>query len=306
MNKDYQPKYPIYIISKGRHDSRLTSKAFEKIGVPYHIVVEPQEYELYASVIAKEKILVLPFSNLNQGGIPARNWVWEHSISIGAERHWIIDDNIMDFKRLNRNKRIRVDNGAIFRAMEDFVDRYENIAMAGPEYQYFCHDRSINKPYRENTRIYSCILIKNDIPFRWRGKYNEDTDISLRVLKAGYCTILFYAFLQNKTSTLKMKGGNTDELYKKTNNRREFAESLVEQHPDVARVVWRYERWHHEVDYSIFKTNKRILKKDTVIPEGVNNYGMVLKRLNENDVIEDDIEENNQSEETTELRDDIC
>jgi hypothetical protein len=296
MNKDYQPKYPIYIISKGRHESRLTSKALEKMGVPYHIVIEPQEYELYASVIDKSKILVLPFSNLNQGGIPARNWVWEHSISIGAERHWIMDDNIVDFKRLNRNKRIRVDNGAIIRAMEDFVDRYENIAMAGPEYQYFCHDRSVNKPYRENTRVYSCILIKNDTPFRWRGKYNEDTDLSLRILKAGYCTILFYAFLQNKVSTLKMKGGNTDELYKKTNNRMEFAQSLVEQHPDVAKVVWRYERWHHEVDYTPFKRNKRILKQGIVISEGVNNYGMVLERLAIDQVVED---ENEQIEENT-------
>jgi hypothetical protein len=43
-----------------------------------------------AAVIDPKKILVLPFSNLGQGGIPARNWVWEHSISIGAKRHWIL------------------------------------------------------------------------------------------------------------------------------------------------------------------------------------------------------------------------
>jgi len=94
------PNYPIYIISKGRWESRLTSKALEKMHVPYHIVVEPQEYKNYAAVIDSKKILVLPFSNLGQGSIPARNWVWEHSISVGAEWHWILDDNIRDFYRL--------------------------------------------------------------------------------------------------------------------------------------------------------------------------------------------------------------
>ena len=61
------PDYPVYIISKGRSESRLTSKSLEKIGVPYCIVIEPQEYDDYASVITPEKILVLPFSNLGQG-----------------------------------------------------------------------------------------------------------------------------------------------------------------------------------------------------------------------------------------------
>ena len=58
------PKYPVYVISKGRWESRLTSKSLERMKVPYHIVVEPQEYDNYASVIDKDKILVLPFSNL--------------------------------------------------------------------------------------------------------------------------------------------------------------------------------------------------------------------------------------------------
>ena len=88
------PKNPVYIISKGRWRRRNTSKALEEIKVPYHIVIEPQEYDKYASVIAPEKILVLPFSNLGEGSIPARNWVWEHSMSIGAEKHWILDDNM--------------------------------------------------------------------------------------------------------------------------------------------------------------------------------------------------------------------
>src|SRR5262245_53843017 len=83
------PKYPIYIVSKGRSGPRLTARALEEIGVPYRIVIEPPEYDQYAAVIHPSKILTLPFADLGQGSIPARNWVWEHSITAGHARHWI-------------------------------------------------------------------------------------------------------------------------------------------------------------------------------------------------------------------------
>ena len=270
------PKYPIYIVSKGRADSRLTSKALELINVPYRIVVEPQEYDDYASVINSDKILVLPFSNLEQGSIPARNWIWEHSINEGYERHWVLDDNIEQFNRLNRNLQVKVTSGTIFKCTEDFVDRYENVALAGFQYDYFAKAKTLLPAFYTNTRIYSCTLIKNDIDFRWRGKYNEDTDLSLRVLKAGLCTVLFYAFIQQKAQTMTMKGGNTDNVYVDGDNRLKFAESLVEQHPDVVKVVWRFNRWHHQVNYKPFKNNRLIKKPGMVIPDGVNNYGMKL------------------------------
>ena len=276
-----QNNYPIYIISKGRWESRLTSKALEKINVPYHIVVEPQEYDNYAAVIAPEKIYVLPFSNLGQGGIPARNWVWEHSISIGAERHWILDDNIRGFARIHNNKKIFVNSGVCFKVTEDFVDRYENIAIAGLQYEMFMLAIKKQKPYLLNTRIYSCILLKNNIPYRWRGRYNEDTDLSIRVLKDGWCTFLMQAFVCRKAATMTIKGGNTEDLYKLNNQqdgRLLMAQSLQQQHPDVVKITRKWGRWQHSVDYRPFKINRLIKKPDIVIPQGINNYGMVLKK----------------------------
>ena len=268
------PRYPIYIISKGRWESRLTSKTLEEMKVPYHIVIEPQEYDQYSSVIDPKKILVLPFKNLGKGSIPVRNWVWEDSISKGFKSHWVLDDNIRHFYRRNNNLRIRTSTGAIFVATEDFVDRYENVALSGFHYDCFAPNIDTRPAFRLNSRIYSCTLIQNDIPYRWRGKYNEDTDLSLRALKDGWCTMLFYAFLQGKAATMTMKGGNTDELYK--NGRLEFAKSLQKQHPDVTKVTQKFGRWHHHVDYRPFKRNKLIKKKGLNIPDKVNNYGMVL------------------------------
>lgn len=272
------PDYPIYIVSKGRWSSRLTSKALDRMKVPYYVVIEPQEYDEYSSVIAPSKILTLPFSDLGEGSTPARNWIWEHSISTGAKSHWILDDNIEAFNRLNKNKKPVVNTGSIFKAAESFVDRYENIAIAGFNYYSFCKTTDKIPPYYLNTRIYSCILIRNDIPYRWRGKYNEDTDLSIRVLRDGWCTILFNAFLAGKVTTQRMRGGNTDNVYTDNDNRRKFAEHLQALHPDVVKVVWKFNRWHHQVDYRPFKDNQLKMKSGLIIQDKVDNFGMVLRR----------------------------
>lgn len=282
------PEYPIYIVSKGRWESRLTSKALESINVPYKIIVEEHEYENYCSVIDKEKVLVLPKSFLDEydtcdnvdeakskGPGAARNYAWQHSISVGAKRHWVMDDNIASFNRLNRNLMCKVTSGAIFKATEDFVDRYENLAIAGFNYDFFAKAKEQIPPFVMNTRIYSLLLIKNDLPIRWRGRYNEDTDLSLRVLKAGLCTIQFNAFLQEKSTTQKMKGGNTDEFYAKEGTLPK-SKMIEDLHPDVAKVVWRFNRWHHHVDYRAFKKNKLKRIEGLEVPNVVNNFGMKL------------------------------
>ncbi len=249
------PAQPVFVISKGRWESRLTVRCLEKMGVPHRVVVEPQEHEQYASVMDAGKLLVLPFSNLGRGSIPARNWVWERSVAEGARWHWIIDDNISGFYRLHMNLKVPVADGTAFRSMEEFASRFSNVGQAGPNYFMFASRKTKMPPFVLNTRVYSCILLRNDLPLRWRGRYNEDTDLSLRILKSGLCTILFNAFLAFKQTTMTMKGGNTDELYRQEagfDGRLEMARSLQRQHPDVTKVVRKWGRWQHSVDYSGF------------------------------------------------------
>jgi hypothetical protein len=282
------PKYPIYIVSKKRADSRLTSKALERMGVPYYIVIEEDDYKDYSKVIDKNKILILPQKYINEydtcdnrgneigkGPGCARNFAWDHSISLGSKFHWVMDDNILDFLRVNNCQRIRVLDGTIFRCMEDFTERYKNVYMSGPAYRFFNPSSEVSPPFVKNTRIYSCNLIRNDIPYRWRGRYNEDTDLSLRILKDGFCTIQFNAFLQGKVVTQQIKGGNTEVFYSKegTFNKSKMLEEL---HPDVAKVVYKFGRIHHFVDYTPFKKNKLIRDESIKIDNKINNYGMIL------------------------------
>jgi hypothetical protein len=246
--------------------------------VPYRLVVEEQQYAEYAEFFPADKLLILDktfqdnyntFDDLgntkSKGPGAARNFIWEHSIAEAHDWHWVMDDNITLFARLHKNQRIPVGDGTIFHAMEDFVLRYENIAMAGPQYWMFAPSRSKLPPFVVGTRIYSCNLIRNDVPFRWRGRYNEDTDLSLVMLKAGWQTVQFNAFLQYKLTTQTLGGGNTEAFYAGEGTLPK-SQMLVDMHPDVARLVWKFGRWHHHVNYNPYKDIPLIKKKDFVEP----------------------------------------
>lgn len=300
------PQHPLYVVSKGRSQYMMTSSALTAMGVQHFIVVEPQEVDAYRAAVIDRGLtttvieLDMAFKqtyelcdDLGQarstGPGPARNFAWEHSIENGASCHWVMDDNIQAFYRLHQNRKTKCFSPALFRAMEDFCARYANVAMAGPNYDFIVIAREKYPPFYRNTRIYSCNLIRNDVPFRWRGRYNEDTILSLDMLKAGWCTIEFNAFLQGKMPTQVMGGGNTADFYHRegivgkgayaAGGTTAKSQMLADVHPDVARVAWRYGRVHHQVNYRPFKQQRLILRKGIVLPQEPNEYGMSLRSL---------------------------
>lgn len=242
MREIILPQYPVYVISKGRSDVCLTANRLRDDGVPFHLVIEPQEFEAYSE--RYDNTLVLPFSNLGLGSIPARNWVWEHAKANGYEYHWILDDNIRWFKRKYQGRRLRCPAGPSLRATEDFTNRYENIGIAGLNYSMFAFEGL--PPFHLNCHVYSCLLIRNELPYRWRGRYNEDTDLCLQVLSGGWCTVLMNVFVIDKIATMTMKGGNTSELYQ-GDGRLRMARSLERMWPGVVETKRRWDRPQHVV-----------------------------------------------------------
>ena len=78
-----------------------------------------------------------------------------------------------------------------------------------------------------------------------------------------------------------MKGGNTEEMYENGEKNLEKSQMIVDYHPDMASIVRRYGRWHHQIDYSVFKRNVLKKKAGLIIPEGINEYGMKLIEVNQ-------------------------
>ena len=257
-----------------------------------------------------QDIFVIPDSNHRMGPGRARNACWDVANNVlKTKRHWCLDDNIAAFYRLHQNRRIKVGDGTIFRAAEDFVDRYTNVAVAGFGYKFFHPPTEKQYPIKSNTRIYSCLLIDNECPYRWRGRYIEDTILSLDVLKdlkkhethhdlnaktedgsfitprnKRFCTVEFVAFLQDKLRTQTQSGGNTAEFYDREGTAAKSA-MLVDTHPDVARPTMLYGREHHDVDYTVFRSNwliktdeykQKMAERDWKPLDDPNPYGMVL------------------------------
>jgi hypothetical protein len=284
------PKYPLYVVTKGRWNSPLTARALEKMGVDFHLCVEPSEYKDYARSTDKNKILKLPedFSKRGQGSIPVRNFVWEHATTNGFKKHWVIDDNITGFYRWNLNLHKEVKDGVFFKVLEDFSDRYQNLGLTGCQYDSFIPAKYTSKPqFHLNTRTYSCILINNELldsklDDRWRGTYHEDTDLSLRVLSTGdVCTVNFNNFNIGKAPTGTVRGGNTDSIYyggtsegymKKYNElQREWGEIVK-----ITRDRHLDNRPHHIIHYTKLFKQPLILKEGIQKEPKINEYNMIL------------------------------
>lgn len=300
-------KYPIYVVSKNRSNigKMHISYWLSNMQQPHYIIVEKEDMEKYKATYGQSKyctLLELPQKfkdeydvfdeTIGQKGTTgpgaARNFAMEHSKENGITWCWVLDDNteFPGFARYYRGRRIPCYSAEVFRTLEDFVDRYENVAQAGLNYSKFCLDENHYPPYTTNTRIYSFLLLRNDLPHRWRGRYNEDTDLSLRYLKDGYCTIQQNCYLACKVTTQKVKGGNTEEFYEKEGTKAK-SEMLEKMHPDVAKVVWKFNRWHHQVDYSGFKQELKLKPEyEQLLQEEnqVNENGVRIIRIPKEDV----------------------
>lgn len=272
-------RYPVFIPSKGRHANPLTIRMFLRDGVDFRVVVEPQEVSAYAEVAGPERVLALPESG--RGLTFSRNWIKAFATAEGAARHWQFDDDIRGMTRLYRGSRVKCSSLSAIAAAEDFVDRYENVGLASFNSEFFVPaTNGVTQqkwpPFYLNSRCYTVFLVSNLMPINFRGRYNEDTDMSLQVLSAGLCTILFNAFLIITPATMTATGGQTS-IYV-NDGRLKMSRDLQQRWPHVVETRRRFGRPQHYV-----KNHWRgfgvplIPKAGAVIPEEPNEYGMELR-----------------------------
>jgi hypothetical protein len=230
-------KYTIYIPSKGRHDTCLTAEHLLKDNMDFRVVVEPQDAKLYIEKYGDDKVLVM--TENNKGMAYVRNWIKQYSISRRESYHWQLDDNIKNFKRRVDGKNIKCSPSPLFDEIEEEVDKYTNIGIAGMRYDLFAF--SYKKYYSNNVQISSCFLFNNALDIWWRPALVEDTDYALQVLELKYCTLMFNTLLIEKAKTMSLKGGCTDSEYVgdgRANNMR----GLQAQWPGVFELVNKYGR----------------------------------------------------------------
>jgi hypothetical protein len=275
------PRYPVYIPSVGRYapEMSLTANCLLADGVPFSLVVHPEEADVYAARFGADRILQLPFPKCGYA-VPARCWIMEHSIAQGDARHWQLDDNMRMFRRRYRGKRIPVAAGVALRLTEDFTDRYANVALSAIQYTMFVIAKM--PPFYVNAHVYSCTLVNNAIPYRWRGRYNDDTDLTLQVLAGGWCTLVVNAVMVDKMRTLTMKGGMAG-VYA-GDGRLAMARALERVWPGVVTTIRRFKRPQHWVrnQWQHFDTPLQYRPDfdPTLLPK-VDELGMELRAVRE-------------------------
>lgn len=278
-----KPRYPIYIPSKGRANRPHTIKMLEQDGVDFKIVVQPDQVAGY-SRFGMERLLVLPEDN--KGLVYARNWITEHSVAQGDKRHWQLDDDIRFIYRTNKGRRLKCNSGVAFRVVEDFVDRYENVALAslndGGAFLPVAKGYSIRyiPPFYLNHRCYTDILFLNSLPNRWRPPNNEDTDMTLQVLADGWCTILFNAFAIDTETTMQASGGQTEAF--RAGARLEMVRALERKWPGVVKIGRRFGHPQHFIRHNWTRFDTQLKLREDIdlssLPE-IDNYGLELRAI---------------------------
>lgn len=250
--------------------------------IPFKIAVEPDEVPAYKK-FGLERLFVLPENG--KGLVYSRNCIKDYSRQQGDAFHWQFDDDIEYLSRVFRGYRIRCDTAVALRMIEDFVDRYENVAIASINSEFFipCNGsaQTLVPPFYLNGRCYTCFLIRNDLPNRWRFKYNEDTDMSLQVLADGWCTLLFNAILM-KTKTTMMQGGGQTPIY--TNDGRlNMANQLKRLWPRTVTLTRKFKHPQHKVAYNWRKFDTPLRLKPGLKLEDFkkNDYGLKLVKVAE-------------------------
>lgn len=261
--------FPIYIPSKGRHDIRGTARLFDRLGLPnYTLIVEEYERAKYANKWGSDRVAVLPrvfqeeFETCDEHGLSlplgvglARNFAWHLAEEAGAAWHWAIDDNQVALYRYDGTDYTIVTDGPKFFAdMEKIITGYRNLGMAGPHDEKFIIRGESPKPAK-NTRIYSFNAMRTDLPIRWRGRWNDDTILTLDMLTNRWCTLLFRHMLMDKAETwtsrensAELKGGCSDDFYRVAGTGPK-SRLLARVYPHHVKVVQRFSRIHHFVDY---------------------------------------------------------
>lgn len=277
-------QYPIFVISYNRAKNHTTAKWLAKYEVAHYMVVHKEqldEYKKYQTPEMKKYTTFLVFDDSyklkyetcddiphriqNAGSGAERNFAWDYSIKIGAKAHWLMDDNMqfMHIIGVNpkgifvRRKCTKKDFQEKWHRAEHFFNKYENLLMMElAQNDFYINQRELT--YALNTRCFSCNLIWNDMPLRWRGRYNEDVILSTDIMVSGYCIASYVAGVRKaKQSTRCAVGGNhatktgdTNSLYQDgfdyRNSSVKKTNLLLTVYPQYYRKVIKYGRVHHE------------------------------------------------------------
>lgn len=290
--------YNIYVPSYGRSHQILSSGTvgmLQEFNVEnWYVAIDPSQYEAYSKVIEKKHIIIRDISfrdesvtdittslaspNYTHGTAGIYNFLLSFSRSLGEAKYWTMDDDIVgiamkakkgdenmkaddvyDKNDFYRCSKIVEDYGfdykKFMKSLEDTSDKARNPGFVALE--KFGLVFALPIYWKLGTRAYSYYLTDNSSQINHIGALNNDVTTSIEVSKRGFVNMLFEGICYNSLPT--QAGGGLTEQYKRWGTL-EKSKRLVKVSPQCAKIVDRYSRVHHSVDYNAYNKQRLVGK----------------------------------------------
>jgi len=249
------PSVPVYIPSKARAEKPKTADLLAESGVPFTVVVEPQDYDAYEAARPEYDYMVLPEDN--RGSVYARNWIRDTATSTAQYSgfaqpwYWVMDDDIDSFYIAANGKTAKCAAVQAVRGAEGYFLGHSSLAQVGLEFQQYAW--SATEAFVLNTacRVAMCFHAQRLRRIRYREEMvlKQDTDFSMQVLAAGWHTarITRYAFGTGKYGESK---GGQEHAYAVPGIEDEMVSRLIALWPGfVKRIVKKDGRVDVKIDW---------------------------------------------------------
>ena len=200
-----QPRYPVYVPSKGRAHTPLTVKFMQRDRLPFRLVVEPQEADRYAGLVGDTgQLLVLPESDQGLLFAATGSAAMQRRKAMPGTGRSVTTSTPSTGCTTGAGSPARLGRPWPWSKTSRIATR--NIGIAGLNYEMFVPVETTRQPPLVfNVHVYSCTLISHAMPCRWRCLYNDDTDLCLQALAAGWCTVLMNVFVAKKRATMTVR-----------------------------------------------------------------------------------------------------
>lgn len=205
-----EPRFPLYVPTRGRAGSATTPELLRAAGLPYRLVVEPAETAAYAAAYPDAELVVL---DRDGAGIAfARRAAQDHAERTGAAFAWQLDDDLRAVKlsRPDGDKRREepIGIGRALAIVEAVVGRFDGIGAAGLKHLAWSRSERLDVAVNRNVAVAALLATGTGIAFR--DGTIEDADHTLQLLAGGWSSVLFTRLVYQTPATGSEPGGNTE------------------------------------------------------------------------------------------------
>ncbi len=246
---------PICIASKGRAGQSKTIERLLEEKIPFHLVVEPQEFSSYFDAYTGRGEHSIHRLEKNDAGISyARQYILEYSRYQKWPWFWMMDDDIGQTYQVVGGRCLKISMRQALEQAEGVITTRPDVALGSLEYQQYAW--SAKKPVKYNSYCDVAVLINTERTkfISYRDGCKEDRDFVLQALAIGYRSMrtCWVAFSAPKNGSNK---GGLHEAYK-AGLENHWSQRMVELWPGVCRLHTKADgRPDVKIDWKQFKAS---------------------------------------------------